>query len=118
MKYISHSSAAPHGLLRKTAAVITTVAAAAVAVMFSAALLALVAVVAVLAMAWLWWKTRELRRHLRNVPPRGAAGEGASDPFQGAGAFRRAAYKGEAFQGEIIEGEVVRVHESREEIRR
>lgn len=91
MKYISYTSARPPGLLRKAAAIVTTAAVAAALLMFSAALLAVILVAGTLGAGYLWWKTRGLRRQMRNFPARGA-------PVQS-----------EAFTGEIIEGEVIRV---------
>jgi uncharacterized protein (DUF58 family) len=67
-KYISYSS--PPSLLRKTATVVATVALAGVALMFSAVLLAVVFLVAAFGGAYLWWKTRELRRQMRDFAPR------------------------------------------------
>lgn|SRR5574340_441976 len=102
MKYISYPSAKPAGLLRRAAALVWAVALVGLALMFSAMLLAAILIVAVFGGAYLWWKTRELRRQMReqmqNFPPRSAQAE--SDAF-----------RGEVYSGEVIEGEAVRVHE-------
>ncbi len=101
-KYISHSPAGRPGLLRKLVAIVWTVALIGLALMFSAMLLTIILIVAVIGGAYLWWKTREIRRLMReqrqNFPPHGTRME--SDVF-----------RGEVYSGEVIEGEVVRVHE-------
>lgn len=63
-KYISYSS--PPSLLRKAGAVATTIALAGMALTFSAVLLAVVLFVVVSGGTYLWWKTRELRRQMRD----------------------------------------------------
>lgn len=102
IKYISPPSDNRPGLLRKAAAIAGAVVLASLALMFSAVLLAAILIVAVIGGAYLWWKTREIRRLMReqrqNFPPRGAQAE--SDVF-----------RDEVYSGEVIEGEVVRVHE-------
>ena len=107
IKYISHASAKPPGLLRKTAAVVATVLLGGVALMFSAVFLAALLIFLALGGAYLWWKTRELRKQMRNFPP----------PAQGA-TMRGDAFAGEVFEGEVIEGEAVRVDESQGRIQR
>lgn len=101
-KYISSTSANRPGLLRKIVAVVWTVALIGLALMFSAVLLTAILIVAVIGGAYLWWKTREIRRLMReqmqNFPPPGTQTEG--DVF-----------RGEVYSGEVIEGEAVRVHE-------
>ena len=102
IKYISPPSANRPGLLRKAVAIVWTVALIGLALMFSAVLLTAILIVAVIGGAYLWWKTREIRRLMReqrqNFPPPGA--QAGSDVF-----------RGEAWSGEVIEGEAVRVHE-------
>jgi uncharacterized protein YneF (UPF0154 family) len=101
-KYLSYTSAGRPSLLRKIVALAGTVVLASLALMFSAILLTALLIVTVIGGAYLWWKTRELRRQMReqmqNFPPRNAQAE--SDVF-----------RGEVYSGEVIEGEVVRVHE-------
>jgi hypothetical protein len=49
-----------------------------VAFMFSVVALAVVSVIIVIAVGYLWWKTRDLRRHLRENPPGGRVIDGDS----------------------------------------
>lgn len=108
-KYISYSSSSRPGLLRKAVTIVGMVALGVVALMFSAVLLTVLLVVAVIGGAYLWWKTREVRRQFREMQARmrqmhesaARAGEPQGDVF-----------RGEVFEGEIIEGEVVRVRET------
>ncbi|MBI3480804.1 MAG: hypothetical protein HY016_10690 [Nitrosomonadales bacterium] len=100
IKYIS-SSANPPGLLRKVGGIVATVALAGVALMFSAVLLAIILIAVVIGGAYLWWKTRELRRQMRDFSSQGAAMRGDT-------------MAGEVFEGEVIEGEAIRVEESRD----
>lgn len=93
MKYLPHATATFPGLLRKAGGIVAATALAGLALMFSAVLLAILLCVGTLALAYLWWKTRELRKQMRNFPPHGAAMEQ------------------EEFEGEVIEGEVIRVEE-------
>ena len=99
-KYLSDTKAHPPSLLRKAGAIVATAALAGVALMFSAVLLTLVLSIGAVAWVYLWWKTRELRKQMRNFPPRGATMET------------------EVFEGEVIEGEAVRVEESGDRIKR
>jgi len=70
MKYVLNSPEKSPGLLRKLAALIVTVAMVGLVLMFSAVLFAIIIVVGTMAWAYLWWKTRELRKQMRNFPPR------------------------------------------------
>ena len=67
IKYISYSSANRPGLLRKAVALISTVVLAALALMFSAVLLTVILIIVVFGGAYLWWKTRELRKLMRKL---------------------------------------------------
>ncbi|BBI98953.1 hypothetical protein FGKAn22_06460 [Ferrigenium kumadai] len=105
-KYISSSNRP--GLLRKAVTLVGMVALGAVALMFSAVLLTVLLIVAVIGGAYLWWKTRELRKQFREMQARmrqmHEAAASAGEPQGGV-------FRGEVFEGEIIEGEVVRVRE-------
>ena len=95
-------------VLRKMATAIAMAVLAGVALMFSAILLAVILIVVVFGGAYLWWKTRALRKlmkeQMRGFSPHGADTRG--DAFAGE------VLKGEVIEGEVIEGEVIRVGES------
>ncbi len=78
------------GLLGRILATLVSATALVVAFMFSLVIFAVVAAIALFAGGYLWWKTRALRRQLREQPP----------------------------GGRIIEGEVVRDSESRDTTQR
>lgn len=88
----------PVGLLRKTVVVASTVVVAGVALMFSAVLLSAMLVIGVTAFAYLWWKTRVLRKQMRKQMADFAA--------------HNEGMQRETFTGEVIDGEVIHVHES------
>lgn len=98
IKFISPALGNSPGLLRKTATVIVALVLAGVALMFSAILLAAILIVVVFGGAYLWWKTRALRKlmreQMRDFPPQGAT------------------MRSDAFADEVFKGEVIRVDES------
>lgn len=96
MKYILDSPAKSPGLLRKLAALIVTVAMVGLVLMFSAVLFAIIIVVGTLAWVYLRWKTRELRKQMRDFPPREVKREEKMR------------------DGNVIEGEVIRVVDSQD----
>lgn len=106
-KYISYSSSRRPSLLRKAITLIGMAALGVVALMFSAVLLVVILVVVVFGGAYLWWKTRAVRRQFKEMRARmqqmqeAAASAGDSQPF-----------RGEVYEGEIIEGVAVRVSEA------
>lgn len=106
-KYISLSSSRRSAPLRKLATVVGMVVLGVVAVMFSAVLLVVILTVVVFGGAWLWWKTRDVRKQIREAQAQmrqmqqAAASGGESQPF-----------RGEVYEGEIIEGVAVRVDEA------
>ncbi|MBI5891224.1 MAG: hypothetical protein HZB47_11200 [Nitrosomonadales bacterium] len=73
MKFQLNSPSNPPGLLRKLVALILTVAILGLVLMFSAVLLVVVAIVGSMAAAWLWWKTREVRKQMREFQARARA---------------------------------------------
>jgi O-antigen/teichoic acid export membrane protein len=91
MKFELNSPANPPTLLRKLVGLVVTVAVVALALMLSAVLLVVIVVVGVTVWAYLWWKTRELRKHMRDLAQQGMA--------------RQA----EASNDDVFEGEVIRV---------
>jgi|WetSurMetagenome_2_1015567.scaffolds.fasta_scaffold17757_2 hypothetical protein len=95
MKYILNSPATSSGPLRKLAALIVTVAMAGLALMFSAVLFAIIIVAGAIAWAYLWWQTRELRKQMRDIPPRESMREEKMS------------------DGNVYEGEAIRVVDSR-----
>ena len=103
MKYLPPERAKSPSLLRRAGTVVAATAVAGVALMFSAVLLVAVATIGTAAFAYLWWKTRHMRRQMReqmkNFPPPGAGVE-------------REVFRGEVYEGEVIEGEATRVDES------
>ncbi len=96
IRYVLNSPAKPSGLLRKLAALLMTVAMVGLALMFSAVLFAVIIVLGAIAWAYLWWKTRELRKQMRDFPPREVQREE------------------KAGDGNVFEGEAIRVDKSRD----
>jgi ABC-type bacteriocin/lantibiotic exporter with double-glycine peptidase domain len=95
MRYEYLSSAKPPSLLRKVAALIVTATLVGVVLMFSVVLFAIIVVVGLIAWAYLWWKTRELRKQMRDfTPPEMEQEQNMRDE-------------------EVFEGEVIRVVEPR-----
>lgn len=66
----------PPGLFAKVLTFALSAVALVVAFMFSVVALAVVSVVVLMAVAYLWWKTRDLRRRLRENPPGGRVIDG------------------------------------------
>ncbi len=130
MKYIAYTSTRSPGLLQKAAALVVTVAVAAVVLVFSSVFLAVLAVAAIVGGAWVWWQTRHVRKIVREMrasmkrargeygrgpfgpgsfgqgPFQGPFGGQAGEPAQSASPAREARY-----EGVVIEGEAVRVDE-------
>ncbi|MBI1174367.1 MAG: hypothetical protein GC139_03765 [Sideroxydans sp.] len=108
MKQISYSSTNPPGLLQKALAIVVTAALAVLGFMFSAVLLAIILIALVAGGAYMWWKTRKVRKQMRQMQ------EQVRD-FQTRGTTSESTvFQGEIFEGEVIEGEAIRVGESRE----
>lgn len=82
-------------LIGRVVALFATCALIVLGLMFSVLLFAFIVVAGLLAFGYLWWKTRALRRQMRNHRQTMAANDVD-------------AFKGEVFKGEIIEGEVIR----------
>ncbi|OGS92090.1 MAG: hypothetical protein A2061_04610 [Gallionellales bacterium GWA2_59_43] len=106
-KYISYSSSHRPSLLRKAVTLVGMVALAAVALMFSAVLLVVILIVVVFGGAFLWWKTRAVRRQFREMHARMRQMQEAA-----AVAGESQAFRGEVYEGEIIEAVAIRVQES------
>ena len=85
--------------------IVGTAVVAAVAIMFSAVIVASLLVVFALAGIYLWWKTRAFRKQM----------ETRMRQFQEQGMTRESSTSGgEVFEGEIIEGVAVRVDTERD----
>lgn len=65
-----------HGLLGKIGAVITGAILLVLGLMFSVVLLAVIAVVGLAAFGYFWWKTRGLRKAMRERPENGQVIDG------------------------------------------
>jgi uncharacterized membrane protein len=89
-KYKLNSPAKSAGLLRKLVALIVTATLVGLVLMFSVVLLAIIIVVGAIAGIYLWWKTRELRKQMRDFASRAAVREE------------------KARENDVIEGEVIR----------
>jgi hypothetical protein len=63
-------------LLGRVAAILVGAVALVVAFMFSVVALAIVSVVVLIGVGYVWWKTRGLRRRLRENPPGGRVIDG------------------------------------------
>ena len=98
MKYISNTLTTPASLFHKTGGIVATALLGGLALMFSAILLVVILSILAVGGAVLMWKTRELRKQIRNTPP---YNESLSD---------------EKFNGEVIEGESIRVDESKNKV--
>lgn len=70
------SEAPTPGLLEKLVAFVVGTILLVVGFMFSMVLFAIIVVAGLLAWAYLWWKTRELRRAMRENPPGGRVIDG------------------------------------------
>jgi len=81
-------------LLSRLIGFIITAALIVVGLMFSAVLLVFIVIAGVIAFGYLWWKTRAMRKQMREQ--QNARGGAANDVFGD-----------DDFKGEIIEGEVI-----------
>jgi ABC-type bacteriocin/lantibiotic exporter with double-glycine peptidase domain len=97
IRYELNTPAKTHSLLRKLVTLTVTVAMLGLVLMFSAVLLVIITIVGALAWVYLWWKTRELRKQMRDFVPREAEAE-----------------KKESDVG-VVEGEVIRVVDTHDE---
>lgn len=82
------------GPLRKLVALVITVAMFALVLMFSAVVLVILLVVGIFAFAYVWWKTREVRRVMRMM-------QSVATP--------EARRQAQASNDGVFEGEVIRV---------
>ncbi len=96
MKNLTHSATLP-GFFRKMVALIATVGLITLVLMFSAVVFAVLLLAGITAWAYLWWKTRELRKQMRSYSSRSVVME-------------------EVIEGEVIEGESIRVNDPLDKI--
>ena len=104
MKYLSNGSSRSPSLIRKAGAVVVSVVAAGVALMFSAVLLSVLLVVGAMALAYFWWKTREARKLMRDMQQFHEQNMRMESEM-----FRR-----EDDKGTVIEGEAIHVDTKRD----
>ncbi len=90
-RFVLNSPAQPPSLLRKLVALVITVAMFALVLMFSAVVLVVILVVGVLAGAYFWWKTRAMRKQMREFSRHNVVQEAS------------------ASNDDVFEGEVIRV---------
>jgi hypothetical protein len=95
MKFGTNSPAGPAGPLRKAAALVATAALVGLVLMFSVVVFAIILVVGTIAWGYLWWKSRGMRKQMRDFQTQAMARE------------QKAADDG------VFEGEVIRVVEPR-----
>ncbi len=91
MKYVLNSPPKSPNPLRKLAAFVATAGLVGLALMFSVVLLAIILIVATIAWGYLWWKSRELRKRMRDAQ------------------FQAMAREQKADDDGVFEGEVIRV---------
>jgi len=84
--------------LRKIAGFIATLLVIGLTLMFSVVVFAAILAIGLIGGGYLWWKTRKLRRQMRDFQTRSATMQGN-------------VAEGEIIRGEVIEGEVIRVDE-------
>lgn len=72
----TQGEATPSSLLGRVATILAGAVALVVAFMFSVVALAIVSVVILIGAGYVWWKTRDLRRRLRENPPGGRVIDG------------------------------------------
>lgn len=97
-------------LLRKVITFVMAALMIGLILMFSALLFAVVLTVGTAAGIYLWWKTRGLRKQMREHPPYGVVIEDVL--------IEGRVIEGEVIKGEVIEGEVIREADSRNDDKR
>jgi ABC-type bacteriocin/lantibiotic exporter with double-glycine peptidase domain len=96
IRFISRNPVRRPSLLRKLVALIMTVTLVGLLLMFSAVLLAVILIVGTIAGAYLWWKTREVRKLMLELSRNGMTRDA------------------KASNDEVFEGEVIRVVEPKD----
>jgi len=98
-RFVLNAQVKPPGVLRKLVALVVTAVAFALVLMFSAVVLVVLLVVGLLAFAYVWWKTREVRRVMRMM-------RSVATP--------EARREAQASNDGVFEGEVIRVVDPKE----
>lgn len=98
-RFVLNSQAKPPSLLRKLVALVITVAMFALLLMFSAVVFVVLLVIGGIAFAYVWWKTREVRRVMRMM-------QSVATP--------EARRQAQASNDGVFEGEVIRVVDPKE----
>jgi Flp pilus assembly protein TadB len=98
-RFVLNTSAKPPSLLRKLVALVITVAMFALLLMFSAVVFVVLLVIGGIAFAYVWWKTREVRRVMRMM-------QSVATP--------EARRQAQASNDGVFEGEVIRVVDPKE----
>jgi uncharacterized protein YneF (UPF0154 family) len=102
MRNFPHNSTNLPNPFRNLLAVVATAAAFGLALMFSVVVVAIILVAGTIAWGYLWWRTRELRKQMRDYPPPGMVRE-------------REMAEDDVIRGEVIEGEVIHVVDTPED---
>jgi len=98
-RFVLNAQVKPPSLLSKLVALVITAVAFALVLMFSAVVLVVLLVVGLLAFAYVWWKTREVRRVMRMM-------RSVATP--------EARREAQASNDGVFEGEVIRVVDPKE----
>jgi len=85
--------------LQKVVALVISIVLAGLMLMFSAVVFAFILVIGLLAWGYVWWKTRKIRKQMRDFSPQSVVMENAVDTEN-------------VYSGEVIEGEVIHVVET------
>jgi hypothetical protein len=88
MKHLPHTTPQDLGLFRKLLALVVSITFFALALMFSVLFVAVILTVGTIALGCFWWRTRELRKLMRQHPG--------------------VEIQHEVTEGRVIEGEVIR----------
>ena len=113
MRYIAYSSTNRPNLLQKAVAIVLTAALVAVGLMFSAVLFVAILIVLAVVGAYMWWKTREVRKQMKQMHEQMRDFQERAASARNDAAFESEVFREEAFEGEIIEGEAVHVDTER-----
>jgi len=114
MRYISYSTSTRSSPLQKVLAIIVTVVLVTLGIMFSAVLLSIVLFVVVIGGLVLLWKTRGIRKQMRQMQENMQATMQETRTHSAnpaGGVFKDDVSEREVYEGIVIEGEATRVDE-------